>query len=155
MKLLIGILHVIFGFISSIYGLVTQKIWFDRYYIYYIIVALLSWSLFDGECFGTLICNKIFNVKNDDENDFNSVFKDKKYYFYYVSSLFITTILSIIIVFNRNYMPSLLTTIFVSLFFIYLVLLKFFKKSIYYIVCENITKIYCIFLIFYVFYKLK
>lgn len=135
---IIGISHLIFAILVSMYGLVMNKNWFDKFYIYYNYLVFISWTLFDGECFVTYVIKKLENPNyvagsdSTDLTDMNMNF-DKKNFRNFLDIFVTLNIISIFLVNRRNnYISMPLNMILVVTYFIYaLFLRKFMDKKFY------------------------
>jgi hypothetical protein len=136
---LVGISHLIFAILVSMYGFVIKKNWFDKFYIYYNYLVFISWTLFDGECFVTYVVKKLENPnyvagsESTDLSDMNMNF-DKKIFRAFLDIFVTLNIVSIFLVNRRNnYISMPLNMILVVTYLIYsLFLRKFMDKKFYY-----------------------
>jgi hypothetical protein len=138
-KKVVGIGHLFFSILISIYAFVFRKNWFDKYYIIYNYLVYISWTFFDGECPLTYLIKKIEDPnyiagsESTDLADMNLHF-DKKSFRAFLDIFVVLNILSIFLVNRRNgYIPVTLNIILVITYFLYaLFLRKFMDKEFYY-----------------------
>jgi hypothetical protein len=139
MKNIIGMGHLLFAILISIYAFVIEKNWFDKYYIIYNYLVFISWTFFDGECFLTYLIKKwedpnyVAGSDSTDLTDMNSQF-DKKSFRAFLDIFVVLNILSLFLVNRRNnYIPLSLNIMLVITYFLYaLFLRKFIDKKFYY-----------------------
>lgn len=114
--ILIGLFHLLFAFFLSIYGFISTKNWFDKFYIYYNYLVLISWTFFNGECFITYMIKKYENPKyiaGTDSTDLSdmSYFIDKNIFSFLLILFIILNTFSIFLVNRRNNYISLYLSI--------------------------------------------
>jgi hypothetical protein len=135
----VGIGHLIFAILISIYAFATKKNGFDKFYLIYNYLVFISWTFFDGECYVTYVIKKmedpnyVAGSESTDLTDMNSQF-DKKSFRAFLDIFVVLNILSIFLVNRRNgYLPMSLNILLVITYFIYaLFLRKFMDKTLYY-----------------------
>ena len=157
-KEIFGLLHIILTCMSSGYGLVTSKNWIDKYYIYYILTVLLSWTFFNGECLLSLFHKQFNKTKIDDvrATDMIAWFGNVRIHDTFIFICSMLTMFSIIRVFYRNYIPIIFIFLFIVMSIIYMKLIKYYNNrcnSLPFLLVQTIFKIYCIFLLIYVYYN--
>jgi len=157
-KEIFGLLHIILTCMSSIYGLITPKSWLDKWYMYYILITILSWTLFNGECFFSLVFKTLNNVKSDHAraDDMLLWFSHVNMYDTFILACSILTMLSIARVFYRNHIPIPLIILFTIMTIIYVKIIKYYKNrcdNVPFLVFQSMFKLYCIYLLVYVYYK--
>jgi hypothetical protein len=105
-----GFTHLcIFMFLAS-YGLIFNKNKFDYVYLFCMILTILSWTCYNGECPVSYYIKKqknqnyISGQNSNDLNDIYSIFGDKyKNYVYTFLQIFILLLsISLYLVFKRN-----------------------------------------------------
>ena len=69
---LISLLHFIFTILVAIYGLFPRN-WFDYFYIYYIILLSISWTMYNGDC---LISYYFMKMKNPDHKPGSTLYSE-------------------------------------------------------------------------------
>jgi len=135
----IGIGHLIFAILISIYALIFKKNWWDKIYIIYNYLVFISWTYFNGECYITYVIKKmedpnyVAGTESTDLTDMNSQF-DKKSFRTFLDIFVVLNIVSIFLVNQRNgYLPLSLNIILVITYFVYAIFLrKFMNKKLYY-----------------------
>lgn len=121
------LLHFCWTLYITLYGFITNKNWFDFYYLFYIYVVCFSWTFYNGDCPITYYYNKQTNPFYQagsfrEESDLHIIFGEKnkeifkKYHTIIVSLLSIICSFSMYRVMKRQKFPLL--SIFI-LFFIY------------------------------------
>jgi len=155
-----GLLHIILTGMSSIYGLITTKSWLDKLYIYYICIICISWTSFNGECILSLVFKTLNNVKSDYARSDDMVlwFGDVRMYENFVLVCYISTMISIARVLYRNHIPIPLIILFTIMSIIYVKLIRYYKNkcdNVIFLSVQSIFKLLCIYLLVYVYCKLK
>lgn len=128
-KIIVGLIHFFIICILCFYGFFSQKkILFDYIYIYILLLVVILWNIFNGECFITLFIKKLNNknyingsdLKNQADFSFLPISNDNINLI--INIFFIFSIFSIYIVSNRNNFPL----IFILSIIIVFILYKFF-----------------------------
>jgi hypothetical protein len=133
---LIGIAHFLFALFIALYGILTKKNSFDTYYIYGMILLVISWTFYDGECPITYYLKKSKNkeyVAGEDSNDLDEIFSSFNSNKNIVKKIiFISNFLevySLYIVSRRNHYPWYILNIVPLFTLIYLMLCRYIKQS--------------------------
>jgi hypothetical protein len=109
---LISYIHFLGSIFTLLYPFIIPKNKYDYLYIYYIILLNLSWMIFNGECFISLIFKKIKNKKyeigsNINADDIKNI-TGSKFYNIYIRLCLLLNSLSFIYVIYRNDYPKYL-----------------------------------------------
>ena len=135
---IIGIVHIAFSILFSVYAFVFKKNWFDKYYLILSYLVFISWTFFDGECLVTYVVKKMENpdyVAGSESTDLTDMelHFDKKSFRAFLNILGVLNIISIILVNRRNgYIPMSLIIILIITKIIYgLFLHKFMDEDFY------------------------
>ena len=109
-NLLLGIAHFLFALFIGFYGIVTKKNKFDIFYIYGILLLVISWTFYDGECPITYYVKKSKNknyIAGEDSNDLDEIFssfasiKNIVKQIIFISNFLL--VISLYLVLSRNY----------------------------------------------------
>ena len=158
-KEIFGLLHIVLTCMSSIYGLITTKNWLDKFYIYYTLITISSWTFFNGECLYSLLHKTVNRIESTHAraDDMFVWFGDEKTHDTFILACSIFTMLSIAIVFYRNHIPIPWIALFILMTFIYIKAIKFYKNrctNVPFLILQSMFKLYCIYLLVYVYYKI-
>jgi hypothetical protein len=162
-NIIVGILHFFLALFISLYGLLFNKSWFDYIYILYIILVIISWTFFNGECMLTYYHkkqqNENYNAGEDctDLTDMYLLFGSKELvYFVITISIFLNAI-SEFIVLQRNQFSIYLYTTLPLFHIIYAMLLRTqtnLHNNELFLFIQEIFKIYFTIAFIFIFYKI-
>jgi hypothetical protein len=160
-KKIIGILHFLFAILISLYGLLVEKGDYDKLYLFYIILLIISWTFYNGEC-PISYYSKKYKDKNyvagsntlDLHDIHDAVGKNNKNIIDILIGLsLISNVISLYIVSSRNQYPNIISFIFPFIYATYVIFLRI-KSNDYYFV-HQIYKFICIILLIFMLNKEK
>lgn len=126
----LGIFHLIWTFMFPLYPLIFKTNRFDIFYIYYILLLYLHWTILDGECALSLMDkrkNESYVTGSDPVNisDFYEIVPKDIYDKFMFPFLTFMWVISIILVFNRNNeIPFIMTLCLITGLIFYLTILR-------------------------------
>ena len=151
---IIGIFHLFFAIFMSLYGILFKKSFFDYFYIFYTILLLISWTMYNGECLLTYYIKKHLNnnyICGQDSTDLKDMYlltgsKTLTYIFVFFT-IFLNTLSEYIVLKRNNYPNYIYYGIPIS-HLIYNLMLRFFINNLYknklFLILKNIFKFYFI-----------
>jgi hypothetical protein len=132
---LVSIVHFILSVFMAIYAFIINKSQYDIYYICITLLILLSWLIYNGECYVTYLFKKTKNPnyiagsQSIDLDDMN-ICGDKICSRYFFFALMIVNICSVGLVLHRNkYLSEYTIYLFLLLYLILILILRKFYLS--------------------------
>ena len=123
LNIIIGILHLLLGIFVAFYVFIIPKnVLYDFLFILYILANILSWIIYDDQCFVTYYYNKLNNIKKDKKiTDMNGIINENS--FLWKFGFILTTIFTIISIYiasiRSKIMSPLITIIVIVLRYVY------------------------------------
>lgn len=122
---IIGFLHFIFAIFISTYGLFIKKNKYDNLYLFYIILLIISWTFYNGECLISYYTKKnndkdyVAGTETSDLQDIYEIFgkNSKNIIDNIIIFSLMSNVISQYIVFSRNEYPDIIS---ISVPFIYI-----------------------------------
>jgi hypothetical protein len=108
---IIGILHFLLAILISLYGLLFEKSYYDKLYLFYEILLLISWTFYKGECpisyYSKKYTDKNYVLGSDslDLHDIHDIFgtNNKNIIDMLIELSLISNVISIYCHFHENY----------------------------------------------------
>jgi len=145
----VGLIHVIFSVLMSIYVFIFKKTVVDYLYLIFIYFLLLHWTFLNGECIFSYVIKKMKNKdyiagKDTKKNEMAEVFAGKLYLKYiYRFILNVVWPITLYLILVRNKFNSFYSVTFVLLFLFYKCGVHYSRdhyKNIHFLIIQDITK---------------
>ena len=105
----IGVLHLLLSFATMLYPFVFQKNWGDDFFVLYILIVYLLWTLHGGQCAVSFYSKQFINSappkKSIENDDILALFTDKRIPTFLMKVSAALLFVGIYIVFMRNNIP--------------------------------------------------
>ena len=129
---IIGILHLLLAIIIPLYGLLFKKSDYDKLYLFYEILLVISWTFYDGECVVSYYSKKykdnnyVAGFDTLDLHDIHDIFgkNNKNIMDMLIALSLILNVISIYIVLSRNQYPNIISFMFPFIYATYVIFLR-------------------------------
>jgi uncharacterized membrane-anchored protein len=157
---IIGIIHLLFAFTFSFYGILIKKNWFDNIFILYTIIIITSWTFYNGECPISYYIKKnrdknyIAGKESVDLEDMKLIIGSKSVIILITSIIVLLNSTSLYLVMKRNKFPKITYILSPLCYVIYCFLLRYYYNNLHinktFLFVQEIVKIIMLFILFFV-----
>jgi hypothetical protein len=155
---IVGFLHLSFAIVASFYAFLFKKSWIDYLFIFYILITMLSWTFYNGECLITYQFKKkedpnyIAGENSNDMKDMYIIIPNTSLANTIVVVKFFFHLLSEFIVLSRNKFPTIICYLLPAIHFSYSSSLYVFEdvyQNNTFLVFQEVCKILILLILFY------